>query len=130
LEAIAQGRPRPHLEKLDLTIGDYSDQGLVELAKSDRFPALRELAVGYRTVLEHGGLFGGAGVNALLASPTLAQARIVVIIMSEEPVPSDLGELYTAHSTRLEVRYRNPRKSPEFKRWVPDDMADVSNQQT
>lgn len=130
LAALAQGRPRPHLEKLDLTIGDYSDQGLVELAKSHCFPALRELAVGCRTVLEHGGLIGGAGVNALLTSPTLAQARIVATIMSEQPVPGELGELYTAHSTRLEVRYRNPRQTSEFKRWVPGDMADTSNQQT
>lgn len=104
---------------MDLTIGDYSDQGLIELASSDRFSALRELAVGFRTVRDHGGLFSGEGVRALLTSPTMARARITVSIMSEEPVPEGIGELEREYSSRLEIRYRNPRRSSGFQRWVP-----------
>lgn len=123
LMELASGRRRPRLERLDLKIGDYSDQGLIELARSDRFPALRELAVGYRTVLDHGGLFGGDGVRALLTSPTLAQADVTVSIMSEEPVPESISDLYREHSSRLEIRYRNPRRSTSFQRWVPGEPA-------
>lgn len=119
LAELAAGRRRPFLERLDLMIGDYSDQGLIELARSDRFPALRELAVGYRTVLDRGGLFGGDGVRALLTSSTLTRAKITVSIMSEEPVPEGIGDLYPAYSPRLQIRFRNPRRSSGFQQWSP-----------
>jgi uncharacterized protein (TIGR02996 family) len=114
LAEFAVGRRRPHLRRLDLAIGAYTDEGLRALAKSDRFAAVTELGIGYRTGLEPATSFGRPGVEAIIQSATFSQAKVTVSIISDEPVPPDLDQLARAHPSRLSIRYRNPRLHLDF----------------
>jgi uncharacterized protein (TIGR02996 family) len=70
LIALAAGRHRPLLSELGLLFGSYSDDGLIFLARTDRFPALQSLAIGWRTFPgdKDDGKFGRHGIEALLNS--------------------------------------------------------------
>jgi uncharacterized protein (TIGR02996 family) len=119
LTEFAQGPARPRLQHLNLTIGAYTDDGLKELARSDRFPAVTELGIGFRDCGEPATSFGRAGIEAILRSPNFARAKVTVSIISESPVPTDLGELQQENQHRLTIWFRNPRKSLQYKTWAP-----------
>jgi hypothetical protein len=106
LSELANGRTRFCLEQLDISHGQYTDTGLMELAKSDRFPNLRELRIGYSTIRDgETASFGARGIEALLRSPNGENLRLGVAILSTDPLPSEIQEIANAHPGRVTIDY-------------------------
>ena len=92
-------------------MGQYTDAGLVQFARTDRFPNLRELAIGcwLGDAKEIG--FGAPGIEALLRFPATAHCRLVVALVSADPLPGDIQGLADAHADRVGIEYQKPPPS-------------------
>ena len=109
LVELGQGRRRPNLESLNISIGRYTDAGLVQFARTDRFPALRELRIGYTTLGQRRPItFGPFGIDSVLNPPTGWRGRLVIDVQSYDPVPGDIQDLAAGHPDRVQLKYWNP----------------------
>jgi uncharacterized protein (TIGR02996 family) len=120
LAELAAGHRRRRLETLDLRYGRYSDAGLVQFARSESYPNLSELRIGYSTLwIDRPPRFGPFGIESLLKSPTGWQGRLVVAVQSHEPVPGEIMEVAAAYPDRVGIEYWNPRQGRPVQLFPP-----------
>jgi len=110
LDELTRGRVKAELQILDICHGQYTDAGLVKLSRSDRFPSLRELHVGFSV---HPGkdspTFGALGIESLLFSTQLGFQSLIVSINSDRSLSPEIERLAEQFPKRLSVNYLDTR---------------------
>ncbi|MBO0699894.1 MAG: hypothetical protein J2P46_15960, partial [Zavarzinella sp.] len=104
---LARGRQRRFLRHLDIAHSDVTDDGLTELSKSDRFPGLQSLEVGYGYSVRSpnaGPAFGPDGIAALLTTEQWALKRLHVSVVSDTPLAGRFEELRSRFADRLTIQ--------------------------
>ncbi len=91
---LATGRHRPLLTSLDVADAPHTDAGLLHLARSDRFPALRQLKIGWLRFDDQRVRFGPFGVESLLNATNFTLDRLTLRFVKRGEPSAPMRELF------------------------------------